>query len=419
MFFSRREFIKSGASVFAVGSSVPAMLMNLAHARAAENDAGTARRVLVVLELNGGNDGLNTVIPINDPQYAIARPTLAIPPSEALLLEKGIALHPSMTAMRDLYKDGRLAVIQGAGYPNADRSHFRSMEIWHRADPGKDVNSGWLGRYWDQAGAKTARGPVPIVHYGQTRPEVFKSPRAPAISIDAVDDFYPMNQKPESVAISSLYKDMRGGSDPAMAGSTDIPSADQVIQSTGQDIVRGTEVIKRVLKNPRTAKVTYPVGSLGKAMEVFAQMIVQDTGTRLIYTNIGGFDTHAKQGPEQAKQLGAVSSAIGAFISDLKAEKRADEVLVMAFSEFGRRVHENASQGTDHGAASIMFFAGGGVKGGLYGQYPSLTDLGDGDLKYNVDFRDCYATVLENWLGTSPDRILPGHPGRVKFLDRA
>ncbi len=171
-----------------------------------------------------------------------------------------------------------------------------------------------------------------------------------------------------------------------------------------------------MLNNPRKAKVDYPKDYAGKGLAVFAQMIVQNTGTRLFYISMGGFDTHAKQGDGHAKLLGTVSSAISAFMADLKAENRDKDVMVMVFSEFGRRVKENNSAGTDHGAASIMFFAGGAVKGGLYGDYPSLTTLEDGDLKYNVDFRECYATVLERWLGTPADRILPKMQNRIGFL---
>jgi uncharacterized protein (DUF1501 family) len=417
MIFTRREFIKSGASLVAVGSSIPALLMNIASARAAENNQATKDRVFVVFELNGGNDGINTVIPATDPNYPLFRPTLAIPQNQVLMLDDKVGLHPSMTAFHDLFAQKKLAVMQGAGYPDANRSHFRSMEIWHRADPGDTFNTGWLGRYYEQALANNNPGPVPVVHYGQRRPEMFRAGSAPAISIDAVDDFYPLNGKPESVAVSSLYKDMKSGAmDPQGHGSPAVLDPGDVIINTGIDIVRGNQVIKNVLANPRKPKVVYPITYAGKGLTIFAQMIVQNTGTKIFYISLGGFDTHANQAAGHAKLLGDVASSVSAFIADLEAEGRDKDVLVMCFSEFGRRTKENASAGTDHGAASIMFFAGGGIKGGLYGHYPSLGDLQDGDLKYNIDFRDCYATVLENWLGTSSDRILPKHPGRVPFV---
>ncbi len=419
MIFSRREFLRTGTSVVAAGTAVPAMLMNLAAARAAENDKSTKERVLVVFELNGGNDGLNTLIPVKDPSYVKVRPTLAIPDKDVLTLDPttGVGLHPSMTGFADLFKSKNLAVIQGAGYPNANRSHFRSMEIWHRGDPGNDVTTGFLGRYFETS-CKDCKSAVPIVHYGKNRPEIFKSGHAPAISINAIDDFYPMDQKPESMAISSLYKNAKNAGPEMEKGMKpeDILSPTEIVQATGMDIVKGTEIIKGILKNPRAAKADYPTSRSAAGLKVFAQMIVQNLGTKLFYVNLGGFDTHAKQADGHARILGEVASSINAFLADLKAENRDKDVLVMVFSEFGRRVQENGSAGTDHGAASVMFFAGGAVHGGLYGKYPSLTDLDHGDLKYNIDFRDCYASLLEKWLGTSADRVLGKHAGRLEFI---
>jgi uncharacterized protein (DUF1501 family) len=283
------------------------------------------------------------------------------------------------------------------------------------------VTTGWLGRYYEAARARENKSPVPIIHYGANRPEVFKAGRAPAMSVNAIDDFYPMNQKPESVAIGTLYKNMKGNADPKMADAPpvrpgDVLSPGEIVQATGLDIVKGTEIIKNVLKNPRTPKAEYPNTRSATGLKVFAQMIVQNLGTKLFYINLGGFDTHARQAEGHARILGECSAAIAAFTNDLKAENKDKDVMVLVFSEFGRRVHENGSQGTDHGAASVMFAAGGGVKGGLYGKYPSLTDLDDGDLKYSVDFRDCYAGILENFLGTSADRVLPRHKGRLALV---
>jgi len=258
MIFSRRQFMQSGATVVAAGASVPAMLMNLAAARAAENDKSTKDRVLVVFELNGGNDGINTLVPFKDPAYAKLRPTLAIPEKDLHVLDAatGVGLHPSMEGFAQLFKNKNLAVIQGAGYPHANRSHFRSMEIWHRGSPENSVTTGFLGRYYETALSKENTCAVPIIHYGKNRPEIFKAGKAPAMSVNAIDDFYPMNQKPESVAISTLYKNMKGA-DPAMmpgAKPDDVLSPSEIVQATGMDIVKGTEIIKGILKNPRTPK---------------------------------------------------------------------------------------------------------------------------------------------------------------------
>ncbi len=422
MYFSRREFLRTGASVVALGGTVPAMLMNLAYARAAENDPATKDKILVVFELNGGNDGINTVIPIGDPNYVLARPTLAIPKNDVLMLDDWAGLHPSLAPFHELYKNKELAVVQGVGYPNANRSHFKSMEIWHRGDPAGEFNTGWLGRWYEKEKMADNKSVVPIVHYSQNRPLLFKSGRAPAISINSIDDFYPKNGKPESVAISKLYKDMKASDVPAMdemghgADGTTALSPDEVIMATGQDIVKGTDLIKKMLKNPRAPKVAYPAGRVGQGLAVFAQMIVENSGTKLFYVSQGGFDTHAKQADNHGNLMAGYSQAISAFVNDLKAENRDKDVLVMCFSEFGRRVKENGSAGTDHGAASVMFFAGGGVKGGMYGKYPKLDKLDDGDLIYNIDFRDCYATVLEQWLGTDSARILPKGRQKLGFL---
>lgn len=420
MRITRREFMKSGASVVAIGAGVPAMLAHVAQARAEDNNASTRERILVVFELNGGNDGINTVIPLADKHYTVARPTLAIPPTAALELEKGVALHPSMTGMHELYKAGHLAVIQGAGYPNANRSHFRSMDIWHRADPGTNVNTGWIGRYYEKTDHPPT-SPVSLVHYGQRRPEMFKAGKAPSISINAIDDFYPSDGKPESLATSMLYqgKSKMGEGDAMMMEDemhAMLSDPDALIQNTGMDIVRGSEIIKKVIANRRTPKVAYPQNGIGNGLSVFSQMIVENLGSKIFYISLGGFDTHANQAMGHANLMSTLSTGIASFMADLKEEDRDKDVMVMVFSEFGRRVYENGSQGTDHGAASIMFFAGGSVKGGLYGGYPSLSDMDQGDLKYNVDFRDCYATVLADWLGTDPDRIIPGHKGRTAFL---
>jgi uncharacterized protein (DUF1501 family) len=420
MIFSRREFLRSGASVVALGGSVPAMLMNLAQARAADNDQPTKDKILVIFELNGGNDGINTVIPILDPNYALVRPTLAIPRNEVLMLDDTVGLHPAMTGFHELFKNKQLAVVQGVGYPNANRSHFKSMEIWHRGDNGSEFNTGWLGRWYEKHQMATNQSVVPIIHYSQNRPIMFKSGRAPALSVNAIDDFYPKNGKPESVAISTLYKGMKDDKMMDEMGhgpdGTSALSPDEVIMATGQDIVKGTELIKKVLKNPRTSKVAYPEGRIGQGLAVFAQMIVENHGTKLFYISLGGFDTHARQAMGHANLLATFSNAITAFVNDLKAEGRDKDVLVMGFSEFGRRVKENGNQGTDHGAASIMFFAGGSVNGGMYGHYPKFDKLDDGDLIYNIDFRDCYATVLEKHLGTDSARILPKGRQKLGFV---
>jgi uncharacterized protein (DUF1501 family) len=375
MSISRRVFLRTSATAIAAGAAAYTLPRRAAAGRS------TNDHILVVLELNGGNDGLNTVIPVRDPLYAAARPTLAVPQSRALMLNDKVGLHPAMMGMWELFRKGRLAVIQGVGYPQATRSHFRSMEIWHRGNTSVEASGGWLGRYCRQALSQMRRITLPIVQYGAARGEMFSGCGM-------------ADEQPGPV----------------------VGSSEEMIQATGFDAAKATELVKAVLARGRRPKATYPQCRLGAGMALFAQMIVEDTGTKLYYISQGGFDTHARQAEGQAALLGAVSGAVGAFLTDLQAEGRDKDVLVAVFSEFGRRVRENSSAGTDHGAAGVMFFAGGSIRAGIYGDYPSLNDLDGGDLKHTVDFRDCYATVLESWLGVSAESILGRRAGRVPFV---
>ncbi|HEX2971559.1 MAG TPA: DUF1501 domain-containing protein, partial [Tepidisphaeraceae bacterium] len=299
----------------------------------------------------GGNDALNTVIPLSDPRYAAARPTLAIGRGEALELDGTVGLHPAMTQMHELFKQGQLAIIQGVGYPNSSRSHFRSREVWHRGMLTSDGASGWLGRYCEQT--KMGGEWASMVYCGKELPEVFKAEGMATTSVDVEEQ-----------------------------------------QTTG----------------------AYPQGPLGAGLGTFARMIKEDAQSKLFYVSVRGFDTHARQAETHGAQLGMVSAGIGAFLAELKAAGRDRDVMVMVFSEFGRRVKENTSAGTDHGSAGVMFIAGGSVRGGLYGKQPSLTDLHEGDLRYSVDFRDCYATVLEGWLGTAADRVMAHRAQPIAFV---
>lgn len=359
---SRRRFLK-GATVAAVSSAVVSR-------DALAGPVSSAERILVLVELSGGNDGLNTVIPIADRHYALARPTLAIPRAQALMLDRSTALHPAMVELHAMFGRNELAIVQGVGYANPSRSHFRSMEIWHRGDMAPEASTGWLGRYCRQAWGALADRVAPALHFGSECPELFR------------------------------------GASPA----SELPDA---LVLDGENV---PEAARAMLARLRTPKAAYPANALGASLATAAQLIVQKSGVRLFHLSQGGFDTHAHQAKSHAQALGALSAAVGAFMADLKAEGRQRDVVVMIFSEFGRRVRENSSAGTDHGAAGVLLVAGGSVKGGLYGRSPSLTDLSDGDLKASVDFRACYATVLERWLDVPADRVLPGRVAPLAFL---
>jgi uncharacterized protein (DUF1501 family) len=358
---SRRQFLRNGSSALVAGAISPVL-------SAGSRRDSISRRSLVVVELNGGNDALNTVIPVCDDRYYAARPTLAIPRRSALMLDGDVGLHPSMTAMRELYEKGKLAIIQGVGYPNSSRSHFRSMDVWHRGDTAEAIIGGWLGRAFGRlAGAEST---VPALHFGRSLPHMFAGPGVRAVSVSTSDDLFPTYQHAEPVAVNSNCDGLE----------------------------RGCELVRRAMACPRAARATYPMGRLGEGLALFAQMIVEDAGTRLFYISVGGFDTHARQADSHGTLLRNVSAAVGAFVRDLEAEGRGRDVMVMMFSEFGRRLKENTSAGTDHGTAGVMFVAGGSVRGGVYGARPSLSDMDGPDLNHTTDFRGCYAT-LAGWLG--------------------
>jgi len=378
----------------------PALVGRAARAGAVDS----SRRALVVIELCGGNDALNTVIPINDVNYRIARPTLAVPRQGALMLDKDTALHPAMRAMHELFKRGQLAIVQGVGYPNPSRSHFRSQEIWHRGTPNPAASTGWLGRSVERMMGQIRRSCVPVLHIGGQPAEMFRSAKAAGITV--------CTNEAGKAEVRPMYFDGLGD----LAGPRQSVSPERIAEMTGVDVVRGAAAVESALKRPRAGGVAYPQNRLAKGLSVFAQMIVGNSGTRLLHITHGGYDTHAMQAETHAQLLGELSSAVGALLADLRGEGRDRDVLVMIFSEFGRRVRENGSAGTDHGAAGSMFFAGGAVKGGVYGACPSLTDLQDGDLKHTTDFRDCYATVLENWMNVDAGRVLGGHGGRVAVV---
>jgi uncharacterized protein (DUF1501 family) len=393
---TRRQFLGGGVSAVALGGALPGIF---ARAADAATKAERSDRVLVVVELAGGNDGLNTVIPYEDDLYHKARPTLHVPKDQVQKLTDRIGLHPSMEAAGQLFKDGRLSVVQGVGYPEPDRSHFRSMEIWQTASTAKRVPSaGWLGRVLD-ADFKEDDESLPALALTDSLPQALLADRASVPVVRQTENF---------------------GTGVADTADADPPRARLLRKlSTGPTVKgepipflrRQAETAYRTAAKLRDAAskyrsdVDYP-GDLGAQLRRAAQVIAADLGVRLLWVSQGGYDTHSKQGPAHQGLLGELSGALAAFQKDLDKLKLADRVLVMTFSEFGRRVDENASQGTDHGAASCLFLCGSKVKSGLAGTYPSLEKLGEGDLVHTVDFRAVYAAVLGKWLGCDADKVL-------------
>jgi uncharacterized protein (DUF1501 family) len=381
---TRRHFLQTSAIV----SLSPWIPMFLSRSIAAPNSTRDGR-ILVVVQLDGGNDGLNTVIPFGDENYARHRPTLKIAASKVRKLDKTIGLHPQMKGAAKLFEAGRLAIVQGVGYPNPNRSHFESMSIWQhgRLDPARHDGIGWLGRAadgWHRPGSSVSDsvfvGPEAI-------PVALRGTRANAISMDSDSD----------LQLSSPATRHRGSA-----------NSDDVSNYVGRTLDRTYEAARRFNESQTSIPVDtpYPGTELANHLKLVSRLIKMDGGTRVFYVSQSGYDTHSAQAEQHGRLLGGFSAAIEAFLNDLRQARLDDRVVVMAFSEFGRRVQENASGGTDHGAAAPMFIAGKPVHGGLINAHPSLVDLDAGDLKMSVDFRQVYETILTDWLGLNSVSIL-------------
>jgi uncharacterized protein (DUF1501 family) len=399
--FTRRDFLKTTA-IAGLSVTLPSFLTR--SVEAAMPYAGAIPgfkddRILVVIQLGGGNDGINTVVPFGDDAYYSARKNLAIKKADVLGLDDYSGLNPKLKELKELYDGGGLAVVNGVGYPNPDRSHFRSMEIWHTAvDSNRFSESGWIGRYFDNCCSGKPE-PVAGVNVGSEFPQSFAGRRGTGVSFQEPQQFRWIdgNEGKSRATFDALNRTAAKHAD---EGNT----LDFLRHTTANAVVSSDKVIKAGSTNRKA--VTYPGGKLGPQLKTIATLIAGGLPTRIYYTSLTGFDTHANQLNQQDNLLGQFSGAVAAFMKDLKAIGVADRVMVFAFSEFGRRVEENASRGTDHGTAGPMFLAGAGIKAGLHGKYPSLTDLDDGDLKHTVDFRSVYGEVLGSWFGVEQTKVL-------------
>ena len=393
---TRRGFLAQGAtglSFVSLGGSMPGLF-----ARAAEASTLADRNdhVLVVVELAGGNDGLNTVVPFEDALYYKNRRRLGLPKNELHKISDHIGLHPKMDSLAERFKEGQLAIVQGVGYPRPDRSHFRSMEIWHTASvEATPPTSGWLGRCLDATEPPGPDNPPSGMSLSGSLPQAFQADRAVVPVVEQLDAF---NEEAEANgAAAKLRRRLTTG--PATTGALGfLRRQADVVYRTADRLKQATDGYK--------SEVEYPDNALGEQLKRAAQIITGRMGVKVLFASQDGYDTHANQAEAHANLLGDLSGALSAFQSDLAAQKLADQVVVMVFSEFGRRVDENASGGTDHGAASNLLLLGSKVRGGLIGKYPSLADLGEGDLVYNTDFRSVYATLLDRWLGCPAERSL-------------
>jgi uncharacterized protein (DUF1501 family) len=445
LLFSRRLFLARGAQILSAAATIPFFLDRSGRVMAAEfaaNPHGVGRpdRILVVLQLAGGNDGLNTVIPITCDDYYKARPRLGIAKNKALKVDDDFGFHPNASGFKKLFEDGHMAVMHAVGYPNPNRSHFRGTDIWATAEPERVGQTGWLGRYFDSCCSGADPGPS---KGGDSKIATKQQTAEPNSAVALTND--PPTALQGAKYIPIAFRNLDGlayrdaGRNPALRTAfeklndvdpNDMTNEDhQVMQERQKKLItpvtgardQTEEFLQRTALNARVYadqirktvstvqnKANYPQSRLGADLKLVAQMIASGAPTRVYYVTLGGFDTHSNQVNRHDLLMAQLSSALESFVTDLKELGHLDRTLVMTFSEFGRRVSENGSQGTDHGEAAPLFMFGGPVKPGFYGQFPDLTPakLHRGDVPFSTDFRRIYATVLRDWLKADDAKIL-------------
>lgn len=426
--YTRRAFIARGMTLASAAVTVPYFIQKSAVAMArpmqVSSQAGVPEdRVVVVVQLGGGNDGLNTLIPFTNDAYYRARPGIAIPRDQVLRLHRNadVGLHPNLEGIKSLYDDGLAAIVQGAGYPNPNRSHFASMDIWHTGDT-SGVGEGWLGKYFD---AQCNGSPEEDEKALSGHAGVFVGSEAPlAMTGRAYRPF--TFESPDLLRWTGndLHDALRAPYDDIVHTETDheieAHSPEKAfLMRTAMDAKATSAQIRSALNTEPL--VRYPASGLARQLAMVGSMIRAGLDTRVYYVTLGGFDTHRGQGGasgSHANLMNQVGSSLRAFYDDLQAQGNDGRVLTMMFSEFGRRVGQNASNGTDHGTAAPTFLFGPMVDAGLHSRYPSLTDLDRGDLKHTVDFRSVYTDVLEHWLGADAKKVLDKSYRPVGTIDK-
>ena len=371
--------------------------------------------VLVVLQLSGGNDILNTLVPYTNPLYYDNRPNVRIPEDQVLPINDTLGFNPNMAPLKALYDAGKVAVIQGVGYPTPNRSHFRSMDIWHTCEPEKMADEGWLGRAirdLDPNKENVLTG----VNFGRGLPKALAAPGVPVASVGSLESYGVLTtieleeQRTQALDIFARMYSPSMGTGPVM----------EYLSQTGMDAMNGADILATATAK-YSSTVEYGGSSMSQYMRNIAQVHCADLGTRILYTTApyNSFDTHATQMSAHAGLCTNLSQSVGDFFDDLKEHNATENVVLLLFTEFGRRVHDNGS-GTDHGAGGAAFVIGDAIKGGLYGEYPSLAEekLMDGDLHFNNDFRGLYATLLEDWLGLDSKPIVNGSFEKFNFISK-
>lgn len=440
---SRRRFLQTTTTAGVLSRTLPSFLaatLQQLHGeseeRAIQGTSGNDSPILVVLQLAGGNDGLNTVVPFANDHYRKARPKLGVRADQVLKLTDEFGLHPALAGFKALYDTGHLAVLQGVGYPNPNRSHFRSTDIWMTAsDSDRFSNRGWLGNYFDHAcqGAEPTVG----IAIGRQSPLAFSAQSPTGIALENPDAYHAAADELDEDDSMMAPTDRRGrkptigdgpggiGNPMATGGSVEqltgsrsqSGSVIDFLVRTAHDARSSSEQIRRLSAKVKN-RVEYPAGRLANDLKLVSRLIAGRMGTRVYYVSQGGYDTHHGQAGTHQHLLTELGDVTKAFLADLKALRQLDRVTLLTFSEFGRRVSENASGGTDHGAAAPLFIAGGRVKPGIVGRHPSLApgDLINGDVAFHTDFRSVYATLLERWLKTASTPILGRPFPQLEFI---
>ena len=397
MLLKRKQFLQ-------VSSLATASLMLPKFLKAFDGKAMVppGNKVMVILQLSGGNDGLNTVIPVRNDIYYRSRPKLGIERDKALLLTDEVGINPALPYFKELYDDGSLGIINNVGYPNPDRSHFRSMDIWQTAsESDKYIYTGWLGRYLD-AQCSGCGKPTQALELDDVLSLALKGENNKALAVKDPKRLYNTSHEKYFKQISAAH----------------VPEEDTVdyLYKTLSETLSSADYIFEQSKSHPSSQV-YPSTETGKNLKTISSLIMSDINTKVYYLSLGSFDTHVNQENQQKRLFTELNDATSAFVKDLKTNNRFEDVMLMTFSEFGRRVAQNASGGTDHGTANNMFFVGGGLKQkGLINSMPDLNDLDEGDLKHTVDFKSVYATVLRKWLDADDQKILSKRYDYINFI---
>lgn len=399
MLIKRKEFIQ-------VGSLATAAMMLPKFLKAFESGSMVppGNKVVVILQLSGGNDGLNTVIPVRNDIYYRSRPRLGIRKEKAHLLTDEVGLHPALPAFKAFYEDGSLAILNNVGYPNPDRSHFRSMDIWHTASQSDEYwTNGWVGRYLD-AQCNGCDKPTQAIEIDDVLSLALKGNDIKGIAVKDPRRLY-------GTANEKFFRDvMKNHRDEA--GEQPV---DYLYKTMAETLSSADYIFRQSKLHPSNAE--YPKTDLGTSLKTIASLIYSEINTKVYYVSLGSFDTHINQDGQQQRLFTEMNDAVQAFVKDLQDQNRFNDVLLFTFSEFGRRVEQNASNGTDHGTANNMFLVSGGLKQkGLINPLPDLADLNEGDLKYNVDFKNVYATVLKKWLNADDRKILTKQYEYLDFI---